>query len=393
MNTPATWWDTAWSYATTSGPAGVVTAAALGLLVLVVIWQAARRAGPRAAAVTRTVDGRRIDDALTFVVAGIVTVFSAQGMWRFFGDSLHLDQPILRVALFAMFELTMLTCALRARRRVKDPQIGSAGIEGVMVWVTAATSGVLSASDADTAGGIVIRLISPMFAAFLWERGMSIERRKADQRRPQVRIHWRITPERVLVWLGLAEASDRTATEVDTQRRMTRVALAAHRVQTLDAARVTGWRRRRAGRRLIAAMRGAVDHTTLATDPAQRDTLLAQLGALYHAETLATLTPPSPWTHNTPTPTPAVKVVMVNPLALMPRPDRDDTVSLADLSQSDQIRHAIKVTRSTDPGDVVAWLADHDVTVVRQRVSDVIRRDGITSRTLLESLPSRRESA
>jgi hypothetical protein len=390
VSTATTWWDAAWSYVT-SGAAGVVFAVALALLVLVVIWRAARRAGQRAAAVTRTVDGRRVDDALTFVAAGIVTVFSAQGMWRFFGDSLHLDQPILRVALFAMFELTMLTCALRARRRVRDPQIGSAGIEGVMVWVTAATSGVLSASDADTAGGVVVRLITPMFAAFLWERGMSIERRKADQRRSPVHIHWRITPERVLVWLGLAEASDRTATEVDTQRRMTRVALAAHRVQTLDAAGVTGWRRRRAGRRLVAAMRGAVDHTTLATDPAQRDTLLAQLGALYHAETLATLTPPSPWTSSTPTP--PVKVVMLNPLALMPRPDRDDTVSLADLSQADAIRRAIKVTGSTDPGTVVAWLADHDVTVVRQRVSDVIRRDGITTRTPFQSLTSRRASA
>jgi hypothetical protein len=380
----------AWTYVT-SGPAGMVSAAALGLLVLVVIWQAAKRAGQRAAVAARTADPRRLDNALTFVVAGIVTAFNATGMWNVFGDKLHLT-PVLRVALFSMFELTMLVCAIRARRRVLDPEIGTAGVEGVMVWVAAATSGVLSASDADTVTGAVIRLITPLFAAFLWERGMSIERRKAAKRTKRERnIHWRITPERVLVWLGVAEPSDRTATEVDAQRRMTRVALAAHRVRTLDAEGETGRCRKRAARRLTAAMRDATKHTPLATDTDHQDTLLAQIGALVHAETLAILTPPSPWTRRPLAP--PVKVVMVNPLALMPRPDRDDTVSLADLSQADAIRHAMKVTGSTDPGDVVAWLADHDLTVVRQRVSDVLRRDGITNRTPLESLSSHRASA
>ena len=48
---------------------------------------------------------------------------------------------------------------------------------------------------------------------------------------------------------------------------------------------------------------------------------------------------------------------------------------IAGLSQSDAIRLAIGATGSREPGDVAEWLGVRGLTVARQRVSDVRRRD------------------
>lgn len=61
-------------------------------------------------------------------------------------------------------------------------------------------------------------------------------------------------------------------------------------------------------------------------------------------------------------------------------------IMIDELSQADAIRHAIEVTNSTDPGVIVAWLADRGRPVARQRVSDVLRRDGLSTATVT-SLP------
>jgi hypothetical protein len=64
-------------------------------------------------------------------------------------------------------------------------------------------------------------------------------------------------------------------------------------------------------------------------------------------------------------------------------------IVIDELSQADAIRHAIEVTNSTDPGLIVAWLAERGRSVARQRVSDVLRRDGLTTATIT-SLPAGR---
>ena len=66
-------------------------------------------------------------------------------------------------------------------------------------------------------------------------------------------------------------------------------------------------------------------------------------------------------------------------VATVAPPDEPRLIVIAELSQADAIRHAIEVTNSTDPGAVVAWLAEHGRDVARQRVCDQIRRDGLTS--------------
>lgn len=101
------------------------------------------------------------------------------------------------------------------------------------------------------------------------------------------------------------------------------------------------------------------------------------------------------------TATPPVSVVMLPPTAFTlhptsdPEPDPEPepvTVPLAELSQADAIRHAIDAAASHDPGVIVAWLANHGVTVARQRVCDVMRRDGTSSRHRLASVPSQPSS-
>ncbi|MFD2351484.1 hypothetical protein ACFSTC_22500 [Nonomuraea ferruginea] len=196
----------------------------LAFLVLRVAWRVT------AWLFARYVANRPIEDVLTIVAASIATGVSAQGMWRFSGDVLGLDGP-LRLLLFAFIEVAIITSAVRARRNMRENF--SAGIDGIAVWALTCLTAVLSSMDASSFPEAVFRLAAPLVAAWLWERGMAIERHRI---RGTGRINWRLTPERLLVRLGLAEVSDRTASEVDAHRRLTRVALAAKRAKALREA-------------------------------------------------------------------------------------------------------------------------------------------------------------
>ncbi|GAA5060944.1 hypothetical protein HNP84_008891 [Thermocatellispora tengchongensis] len=210
-------------------------------------------------------------------------------MWNFSGDVLGFDGP-LRLLLFAFIEVAVITSAVRARRNMRENY--SAGIDGVAVWALTGLTAVLSSMDSNSLPEAVFRLAAPLVAAWLWERGMAIERHRITGR---ARIHWRITPERMMVRLGLAEASDRTASEVDAHRRLTRVALAAKRARALREAGASERKMRIALAKLDQAMDRAVEHTGLAADPARQEALLSQIGALYNTSALIDLTPPVPW--------------------------------------------------------------------------------------------------
>ncbi|MFF4777207.1 hypothetical protein [Microtetraspora fusca] len=229
------------------------------------------------------------EDILTIVAATIATGVSAQGMWRFSGDVLGFDGP-LRLLLFAFIEVAVITSAVRARRNMRENY--SAGIDGIAVWVFTSLSAVLSSMDARSLPEAMFRLAAPLVAAWLWERGMAIERHRITGR---ARINWRITPERVMVRIGLAEAGDRTASEVDAHRRLTRVALAAKRARALRAAGASDRKMRAALRKLDRAMDQAVEYTGLAVDAERQEALLSQIGALYNTSALIDLSPPVPW--------------------------------------------------------------------------------------------------
>ena len=236
---------------------------------------------------------RRGEDTLTFVAAALATGVAATGMWQFFRDVLHLPTVFL-VGMFAFLEVAMFASALRARRNVLE--FGSAGADGTAVWALTGLSALLSATDSHSTKEAAFRLAAPLVAAWLWERGMAIERR----RQQTSVIHWRISRERILVRLGLAEASDRTAADVDAHRRITRLARAAKRLRTLQATDAWKWRIRLAIRRVDRAMERAAEHAGLASDPHRRQQLMEQIRALYNAASLADLTPPAPWTTGLP---------------------------------------------------------------------------------------------
>ncbi|MGW0805794.1 hypothetical protein [Nonomuraea sp. NPDC002799] len=238
---------------------------------------------------TRYVANRPIEDVLTIVAASIATGVSAQGMWRFSGDVLGLDGP-LRLLLFAFIEVAIITSAVRARRNMRENF--SAGIDGIAVWALTCLTAVLSSMDARSLPEAMFRLAAPLVAAWLWERGMAIERHRI---RGTGRINWRLTPERLMVRMGLAEVSDRTASDVDAHRRLTRVALAAKRAKSLREGGGSERKLRAALAKLDKAMDQAVEHTGLAVDPSRQEALLAQIAALYNTSALIDADPRVPW--------------------------------------------------------------------------------------------------
>ncbi|GGS66544.1 hypothetical protein GCM10010156_26760 [Planobispora rosea] len=274
----------------TEKPVGAAIICVAALIILVagyLIVRAAARVATRL--FHRYVAPRPVEDILTIVAASIATGVSAQGMWRFSSDVLGFDGP-LRLLLFAFIEVAVITSAVRARRNMRENF--SAGIDGIAVWALTCLTAVLSSMDARSPAEAVFRLAAPLVAAWLWERGMAIERHRITGRG---RIHWRVTPERLLVRVGLAEVSDRTASEVDAHRRLTRVALAAKKARALREAGASERKMRAALAKLDREMDRAVEHTGLAADPARQEALLAQIGALYNTSALIDLRPPVPW--------------------------------------------------------------------------------------------------
>src|SRR4051794_3248738 len=271
-------------------PVGTIIICVFALILLVLaffVFRAAYRAGTRF--FHRFVAPRPVEDILTIVAASIATGVSAQGMWRFSGDVLGFDGP-LRFLLFAFIEVAVITSAVRARRNMRENY--SAGIDGIAVWALTGLSAVLSSMDARSVAEAVFRLAAPLVAAWLWERGMAIERHRITGR---ARINWRLTPERMLVRVGLAEASDRTASEVDAHRRLTRVALAAKRAKSLREGGASERKMRGALAKLDKAMDQAVEHTGLAVDQGRQEALLAQIAALYNTSALIDADPRVPW--------------------------------------------------------------------------------------------------
>lgn len=266
-------------------PAVAAVIAAAVLVAGFLAWRAGRL---MVAAVRSALRGQQAEDLLTVLAAGMATAVAMTGMWRFFGAVLHFSGAE-RVTMFAFLELAMVTCAFRARRNMRS--FGSAGAEGIAVWVLSGLSAVFSALDARSGAEAVFRLTPPLVAAWLWHRAMSLEHRRFSGRT----VHWRLTSERVLVWLGLAEPSARAASEVDAHRRIARLARAAKRLRELRAAGARPWRQERARRGLDKAMEAAVEHADLASDAARQDQMRDQIGALNAAEMLASLDVEAPW--------------------------------------------------------------------------------------------------
>lgn len=270
-------------------PVYVVAATVLALVVLAIMWRAGRGL---ARALQRALKGKRPEDILVFIVAGLVTAICAQGMFKFFGDKLHM--PLwMQVLCFGVLELAMLTCALRARRRIRAME--PAGVDGALVWVIAAISALLSATDA-TGAGVVARLVLPFVAAVMWHLALAYEKRRSGKSA----INWTITPEKLLVRLGVADPSHRSTGEADTHRKLNIAAVAAYRLDVLQKASAATWRITRAHRKQQEAMQSLMASTDYVRNHSLQDELRTMIAILKNASTLADLQDPPPWERQDP---------------------------------------------------------------------------------------------
>jgi hypothetical protein len=278
--------------------AGVAAFAAFVIAVAAVVYLAKRVHAARTLAAEQPTAGRGAD-ALTRAAALIATIVAGQGMWQFLDRIIGEVHWSLRGLMFAFLEIAVITSAVRARRSMRENY--SAGIDGIAVWVLTSVSAVLAAMEAASLPEALFRLAAPLVAAWLWERGMAIERRRL---RGGQRINWRFTPERVMVWLGLAEAKNRTADQVDTERRLAQVALAAKRARELREAGASARKQRAALRSLDRAFAAAEEHVGLASDESKQQVVKAKVAALYSAGHLVDVEAASAWTTPAPEPTP-----------------------------------------------------------------------------------------
>lgn len=250
--------------------------------------------------ISRAIRGSRPEDVLTVVAALIATAVQADGMWVFFRQVVN--APVwLCIAGFAFLELAMFVSGLRARRNIRETPENRAGLDGTAVWVIAGLSATLASTASDSVRIMLLRLIAAAVAAWLWERCLSSDRRRARTKKDEreTSIHWRVTPERILVRLGLATPTEQTTTEADAHRRITHLTRAAHRLRGLRRSGAGMWRQNRAERRVHRAMDAAV-RAGLAGDPPLRKLLMDQIAARYTAESLADINPPSPWVESVP---------------------------------------------------------------------------------------------
>lgn len=196
-------------------PASWIGAAVAVLVALVVAYrtvQALRR--------------RDLADVITVLIALATTIYAGAGNWRFLGKAMHYGTD-LRVVLVCALEGAVVVEGLRSRKNIEA--FGKAGADGVGLWVLAGLSSLLASSASTNLPEALGRLAIPLVAAWLWERLLAPERRARKNLRPPSPIRWRITGERVAVWLRLANAVDTDVSTVVAGRRVSRYLKATDR--------------------------------------------------------------------------------------------------------------------------------------------------------------------
>lgn len=327
---------------------------------------------------------------LTVFAWASATVLSVDGAWKFFSDTLHLEL-YLCIAAFALFEITVLACALTARhrrlaalrRRVAGqpaPQKRSGGVAGVAVWVSAALSGAFSASHETIAAGQAARFVAPLLAAFLFELLVGTEVADATTGRRKVNV--RFTPERIMVALGLADPTDRTAGDVARDKQIARLATLNVRAQQAKPGE-EGAKARTAYQRHLARCN---ERYGLATDPKLMGQLQRSIALLYGS--LESTTPDAvagfnPWTREA-SRSPRVSTpsqVTSNgsnrtgaQAGRQPDPGKRERVSAEELLAS------YDALKADNPAATEAWLADQ-LGVKPQRVRQVKAQFGRSTPT------------
>lgn len=240
-------------------------------------------------------------DPFTLGVTLVAFTMAGQGMWEFFGHQLGLAGNPLRWC-FLVLELFVLA---RARAvRIKARKFQPAGVDAILIWAITIASGLMSASDAETAAGWWFRFGMPILAAIGWELSLNGVRAAARERarerlgeraRERARGVLKLAPQQLLARLGLLDASGREMSEVIKDRLIDKLALVSvqvHDLKEADAWAVRLWwaRKRRSWR-----ARAATVHAGLGSDPETTRKLRAKIAALKSLELLSDINPGDPW--------------------------------------------------------------------------------------------------
>jgi len=250
--------------------AGIVLVALAALLALGarVTWKALRK--------------HAADTLLTFLAASLTSGVVATGMWHFAGEVLHFS-GLERWLLFGILEITVLTCAVRARRNIAET--GGAGPEGIAIWVVSVMSGAFSATATTSAPEALFRLALPLLATWLWERSLLPARRESGKEG-----RWHAIAQRFLARLGMGSLEQVADAEAVARWRIAQLARAVVRAKRASRP-MRKWRRYRVDVLTVAAN----EHAELATRKDRRDLLLSYIGTLLGTGTLIDLEPPAPW--------------------------------------------------------------------------------------------------
>ncbi|WP_103504385.1 hypothetical protein [Streptomyces sp. SM14] len=226
--------------------------------------------------------------AVATVAALICTGVGAHIAWEYARDHVGIDSTAERGALFLAGEVILLGLALLAREEMQ--RSGRPGLPGTLVWAITAFLMVPAAYVSDDIGSGLWRIVlGPLGAAVMWHMAMGIEMRRETGREGQgvLAVAARRVRERILARLG----ADASAEEIARDRALWRAAALVDRYAALDPKGRTGRRGRRLARRIKVAMRTA----RVADQPELRERLVAIRAVDTSLDTLAQLTPPSPW--------------------------------------------------------------------------------------------------
>lgn len=237
-------------------------------------------------------DLTRTDLAVTRITGILATAVVATGAWKVFGDVLHLH-PAIRLVLFFFAEAQIVAAWRRVRRHIHRHAALGPGIR--TIYGIAFGSALVAAFDADNLVEVLLRFFAAGVAAYMIAEELAEEldiyltahpdlRPGSISARVRGRIKWALNPERILVWLRLAEPTERTVEEVERQRRVARFARTAYRLQLLKENDAAKWRIGWARWSLRRQTESGNEHLNLATDDRALGDVRSHLALLYGAE-------------------------------------------------------------------------------------------------------------
>ncbi|MFG2737907.1 hypothetical protein ACGFX7_24180 [Streptomyces harbinensis] len=259
---------------------------------------------PEAAA--RIARARAQANVITCFIAAIGTAASLIGMWPVTRAAVlaagvpdDLVSPLALTAL-GLLEGTIIVCGLRARANVMET--GRAGVDGMALWFAVSASATVSAAEAALAAPagtppgeqlvvVLVRLIAPITAGWLWERGLAPERRATGEGASPGVIATYLAHLRASL---LSRAGTADAEELHRRRAAARAARLADRLSRAEEHHLSPWQRWTLDR-----LRRAVRASGAAHHPEPRRYLLNDIAATRNAFALTRVQLPSPWTTST----------------------------------------------------------------------------------------------